>query len=557
MTNRLPSDTRPLALAALAALERLVALLALLTLSVAIVASPAAKAAAQPGPPTAASASNAFTVEVTADALVLTLARVERADVEVVRDARDVLFKFAKAAPPFDAADLQARAAGWIDGVNVGHDAVLLRLAASVEAQVQIDDPTRLTLRFTRMARPAPQAALPQAASASGERRLELLRGRLLLQDQQLSEARELFETLRMKSPDSAAPVAGLAAVETQMGRWRSGLVLYRQAQTLGDGDPSLAAAIESIEQAQSSGARLEAEHRRSSGGESAAPTTLNVLGAEGSVRWNEAWKFGADLDSAAIDTSAVQRANGAIQPFSGSRERAALSAQHDGMDGTVHVASLFAGHGGAGLGLSRRQVDERGATTFSLEARRDSWDLVEALVERALRDRVSVARSQAFGYSLSGRIEIGANRYTLPQLSTVARSTTLAGELRWNKLGNIAGLSATYLIDAEYASSVEQRTNAAGAAFSPLPLLDREVHLAQLGYERTIGHSDSGGVFNLRGRLAAGADRYGRSGSVAGFVLSWSSGAWLAQLQASQVRNLGRARGTTDSVAVDLSLAF
>jgi hypothetical protein len=539
------------------AVPRLARLTQLLVLAAVIVVSAPRDVLAQAdaSPPSAVPQAVAFGPA--GGGFVLTLARVAGNEVDVRRGDREVLLRFAQAAPAFDAAELQARAAEWLDGVNVGHDAVLLLLSRGVEVQIEGTSRTALTLRFFRAAAQDERAPSPQPGSGGGALRLDLLRARLLLQDRQLAQARERFEALRAASPESADPVAGLAAVESEVGRWRRSAALYREAQKLSNADPALPAAAEAIERAQAGGVRIDAERRRSHGGEVVAPVTFDFAGIEVSRRLVDAWKLGIDVETASIETAAVQRADGSVQPFSGRRERAALFAQHDGLDGTVHVVSLFAGDGTAGAGLSRRQVDDRGATMFVVEAQRLNWDYIEGTIDRARRDRLALARSQRLGRSVSGRAEVGVNRYTFPGYGTVARTATAAAELRLDSVGDVNGLSAAYVLDAEYVNRIQTRVTATGASYMPLPLLDREVHSGLLGYARAFGEAGAGGVLTVSGQLGAGFDRYGRSGPIAAAALSWTNGVVVAQVRGSHTRNVGRSRGTTDAVAGFVSVSF
>ena len=147
-----------------------------------------------------------------------------------------------------------------------------------------------------------------------------------------------------------------------------------------------------------------------------------------------------------------------------------------------------------------------------------------------------------------------------LSDASGVAGSTSLAGELRWGGLGpwiGLSGLSASYRLDAEYVGDLDQRTRPGGTSYAPLPLLDREVHSAVLDYAAPVGLPLGSGSLTWGAQLGAGKDRYGRSGSIAAASLTWTHAAMVAQLRGNQVRNIGRARGTSEGVAATLSAPF
>jgi hypothetical protein len=413
-----------------------------------------------------------------------------------------------------------------------------------------------LTLQLTRGAGNATGDSSAQVDNLTGSRRLELLRAQLLMREGQMPLARKRLEALRAAMPDSPEPVAGLAALEFEVGRWRRSLDLYREADRMRGGDMALQSSIEMIERLRGGSVRINAERRRSRGGELTSPVTVDLVGLEASHRIDAAWQWGVDAEAADVDTAAVRRVNGVVQTFSGRRGRVGAFARHDNLDGTVHTLSLFGGDS-TGLGLHRRQVDDRGATSVGLEARRSNWDYVEALIDRIWRDRLSVGRSQRLGANVSARAEVGANRYGLSGDGDVARSTSLAVELRLDSLGGVDGLSAAYALDAEYIGHLDARTTSTAVTYRPLPLLDREVHSATLGYTRARGSRDGQGMLTVDGQVGVGKDRYGRSGALGAVAISWSRRAIGTQVRASHTRNIGRARGTNESLSASLSIAF
>lgn len=512
---------------------------------------------AQPGAALPAAGSRAVAYGPLAEGFAIAFRAPGATGATVTRDGRDLLISFGRAAPEFDASDLQARAAGWLEGVNVGYDALLLRLAPEVAARVE-PGPAALTILLARA--PASRATGDQPSpeeDAAGARRLALLDAQLLARTGRLTEARTRFESLRAASPRSPEPVAGLAGVEQQAGRWRRSQELYRDALALDPGDRSVAAALHAIDRGQASRARLDLDSRSVRGGPFTGRADLTIAQASGHVRLGEAWRAGAVVDAARIRTGPVQRASGAVESFSGWRERAELFAQHDGRDGLVTVGSLFAGSDTAGVGLQVRRPDDRGVTLLRGEYRRPNWDYVEGLIDDATRDRVAVGRVHRFGTSVLGRLEVGYNRYAIGGGDEVARTTSVSGELRLTTLAGIPGLAAAYGLEAEYVDRRGTLRAQTGGTFTPSWPLNREVHLATLGYTRTRGDRWSGGALTFDGYGGYGVDRYGRSGPLAAVAVGYAVGAIEVQLRASYVRNIGRARTTATTIGGYLSILF
>ena len=516
--------------------------------------------AAQPLAAAPDSAPRELRYEPAEDGFIITIRGDVGAPAGVLQEGRDLFLSFAKVAPAFDAPDLQRRAAAWLEGVSVGYDSLLLRLAPGVGVRIEAKDAILiLTLSLGAGAATSADAPKvgPHATDGTGALRLELLRAQLLLREQELSLARSRFAALRAAMPGRPEPLIGLASVERQVGHWRRSLELYREAVTVGGDTADLAAALREIEDAQASRASVDVERRTSRGGSLDAPVTLTLGQAKGFQRVEEAWRVGVDANTVEVRTATVRRMSGALESFSGSRNRADLSVQHDHIDGSVTIGALFLGSGNAGLGLQRRQPDDAGSTGFVAEWHRPSWAYVEGLIDGALRDRVSIFRIQRLRAELNGRIEFGFNRYHQRDDGELGRSTSFAAELRLDRLAGLPGLAAVYAVDGEYIDRRSARQTPSGETFAPLPLLNREVHSVTIGYTRNKGDRLAGGLVSFDGYAGFGSDRYGRSGPIAAATLGYASGALELQLRGSHVRNVGRSRGSTSAVGGFVSIIF
>jgi len=485
------------------------------------------------------------------------------ASVRVQQDGQDLLMSFAQAAPEFDVDDFQRQALAWIKGVSVGYDSLLMHLAPGVGARWGASGSV-LELRL------AAQGDDPESALAGnpgnpgkGSMRLDLLEAQTLLRQNDLVGARKGFEALRLQAPEDVAPVLGLAAVESQAGRWRRSLALYQEALAAEGGHSQwLSTTLDDLTQLHGDRVHLGVDERRSHGGTLEAPVTYTLGKVQGVHRLNEAWRLNMDLDTAHLDTDSVRRTSGALAPFSGERVQAALGLQRDAMDGSVSVGTLFLGQRSAGLGGSWRLPDDRGITHLLAEGGRPNWDYAEGMVSDTVRDRLALGRNQRLLEHLSARLEVGLNRYHQPDLGTLGRSHTLAGELRLDELAKVEGLAAVYALDGEYvdrslpqAGTQIPQLLPTGARFSPLPLVNREVHSATLGYARTQGHRRLGGALTIDIYAGLAGDRYGRQGNVAAASLTYAKGPLEFQLRGGHVGNVGRSRGTTDLLALRLQV--
>ena len=503
------------------------------------------------------SAAQRLRYEVAAQGLVISIRTARNAPVKVDQEGRDLLILFSDTVPLFDAEALQRSTDPWIESVSVGFDSLLLRLAKGVVASVvATDDLLQLRLNVVADSPVDHQDdATETLPMVSGALRLELLRAQLQLRDQDIERARESFVSLRSAMPGQPEPVLGLAQVESLSGHWRRSLALYSEAVDLGGDTPELTAERSRVDRSQASRASIGFEERRSQGGDLASPVTIKQMEFRGVKRIDEAWRVNVEADVADVQTDAVRRPTGAIEAFSGQRNRATLSAQHDAVSGAVTVSSLFLGDGNAGLGLSRRLPDDNGTTSFIVEGWRNNWDYVEGVVDGALRDRLAIGRMQRFKKDISARLELGTNRYHQPEDGELGRSNSLAFDARLDQFAGITGLAAVYAVDGEYVDKVTERQLPSGETYALLPLANREVHSLSLGYARSRGDRWVDGAVTFDGYAGLANDRYGSSGAVAAASISYARGALEVRLKGSHLLNVARSGGTADALGFLLSI--
>jgi tetratricopeptide (TPR) repeat protein len=497
------------------------------------------------------------------------------------RDGREVLLSFPRALPQVDASALQRRAEGLLAGVSVGFDTLLLHLAAGVTA-TRADSAGSLSLLLRRTSE-ATQAEIPEeqpfAATPGeglgavesggppsrapglrdeqGELRLRLLEAQLLAQTGQLAEARRRFEELRQAMPESAEPLNGLAGAAWRTGRWRQALGLYREALLIDPTDRWVADAAEAIERVHARRFRTDLEYREIRGGVDTGRATVVTGGIGGHQPFGDGWRLGFSFDLAYVDASQVRRTDGSIGSFSGLRHRAEMFVQHDGLDGKVFAGSLFVTGDTPGFGVRAELPDDRGVTTLRAEYRRPNWDFVQSLVGDGTRDRLAAGRRQQFTGDLTGRLDIGANRYGIEGDRDAASTFTVGGELRLGNLAGFRGLSTAYVFDGEYLLGRDERIGAGGQSFAPLHIVDREIHAATVGYSGARGTSAAEGVLTYEVSAGYGVDRYGKAGPLVSGVLGYALGSVEVRLRGGYVQNIGRARSTNTVIGASLTWIF
>jgi len=507
----------------------------------------------------------------------------DAAEATLRREGHEALLSFPHALPPIDARALQECASGLLEGVSVGYDTLLLTLAPGATiARTDAERGLRLQLRHapaedrTSQQSPPAVAAMPgmpgsrapaggdgrlaeaAAEDDQGELRLRLLEAQIQAQTGQVAEARQGFEALRRDMPASPEPLNGLAGLALRGGRWRQALALYEEALLLDPGEPGATAAVRAIERAAGSRLRAEIEYRETQGGLGTGRSTAVIGGIGGHQRFGAGWRLGFATDVAQVDALQVQRQNGTVGSFSGDRHRAEVSLQHDGLDGLVAAGSLFLTGDTPGFGLRAELPDDRGVTALRAEYRRPNWDFFQSLIENGTRDRLAVGRRHQLTTDLTGRLELGANRYGIQGDRDVAGTISLNGELRLGNLAGNRGLSAAYVLDGEYLLRRTERTGADGQRFAPLQIVDREVHALTLGYAGVWGDSTAErGLVTYELSAGYGVDRYGKAGPLVAGTLGYTLGRLEVRLRGSYVENIGRARGTTTVLGGALTWTF
>ena len=519
-----------------------------------IAPAPAAATPAGRVAPGQAAATPGVSFQRVGEALMIAVRLAGASAAKLTRSGTELLLSFPRALPQFDGQALLDQAKGVLDGLSVGYDTLLLQLGPGI-GFVREDAPDTLRLTMRPDAGEAPVAATP--SNDQGALRLRLLDAQLLAQEGQTAAARAKMQALLPDMRDSPEPLAGLAGLDQSLGRWRLARSEYAEALRFDPGNPSIGDAVAAIDRAQASRVRVDIESRQTEGGLGAGRATALIEGLSGHHLFGDGWRVGFASDLAHVNAQQVQRANGVVSTFRGTRGRTEVYLQHDGLDGNVFTGSLFSNGDTVGGGLRAELPDEFGMTSVRAEYRRPDWDFFQSIVDQGTRDRLSIARRQQFGSDLSARLEVALNRYNIEHAPDVARTVSVNGELRLGRLAGVRGLSVAYVLDGEYLFKQAERTGPGGTRYKPLQLVDREVHALTLGYAGVLGHSAANGLFTYELSGGYGVDRYGKFGPLAGAVLAYSVGQFEVRARASFVQNIGRSRGMTSIFGTSLTWLF
>lgn len=505
--------------------------------------------AAAPRPPVAASAGVTFGR--TGETLQVMIRVAGGAATKLSRSQNEVLLSFPGALPQFNSQALLDQANGLLTGVSVGFDTLLLQLAPGIGVARTDEDGSTIRLVIQ------PGLATGDTAPPDqGDLRLRLLEAQLLARTGDNDTARTRLETLRPQMSDSPEPLTALAGLDLQRGRWRLALSELQQAQQLDPGNPAIDDAIAAINRTQGSRVRTDFEYRQTDGGLGAGRATALIEGLSGHQLFGDGWRIGFASDLTQVDAAQVRRVDGRVTKFSATLGRTEIFLQHDGLDGNIVGGSLYSNGDTVGAGLRGELPDASGVTLLRAEYHRPNWDFFESIINQGTRDRAALGRRQDFGHDITGRFEVAVNRYNVEGLSDVDRTVTVTGELRLGNLAGVRGLSVAYVLDGEYVFKQSNRIAPDGTLYTPLSLVDREVHALTLSYAGTFGSAGEG-VFTYEASGGYGLDRYGKGGPLLGAVVGYSKGHFDGRLRASYVENIGRARGMTQIYGGSLAWIF
>ena len=290
-----------------------------------------------PAPSAPATTAAGVTFQRAGERLLITIQMIGAAAAKLAQSENEVLLAFPRALPSFNTQSLLDQAKGLLAGVSVGFDTLLLQLAPGVAvARNDSANAVRLVVQ--------PGAATGEAAASgpdAGELRLRLLDAQLLARTGDTAAAREKLQALLPQMPDSPEPLAALAGIDAQQGRWRLALSEYQKAQSLDPGNPAIQDAIASINREQGSRVRTDLEYRQTDGGLGTGSATAVIEGLSGHQVFGDGWRIGFTSDLAQVNADQVQRVNGSVTSFAGTLGRTEIYLQHDWLEGQVFGALL------------------------------------------------------------------------------------------------------------------------------------------------------------------------------------------------------------------------
>ena len=438
----------------------------------------------------------------------LTLTWTAPVTVEHAQDGRELTLRFSRPIGTARVETIAERLEGWVENVQYGYDSMLLVLAPGVTVDV---NPNRTGVRLSFETEPHALSTPPEESRAA-DRRLAYLRAVTLLEDGEVAEARRHIDAMLAAEPKDRDAVELLAQVAERQGRWREAVALYDRSLGLSPDGETATDARRRLLREYGDHARLDVDYVRV---ERADTQRVARLTGKQEVGWDTAFRY--VVENRRLDVDQARRADGRLAPFHGQRTRGELSLLHDWESMDQSRASLFVAPGtlGAGIGHDLRGGD--GRTRLSLAWREPTYTFVEGIIGAGRRDRLWAAREQRLSERWFATLGGGLNRYGLGAQGDLARSAGVEGSLRYTFVTQRPVASVAYVLDGEYVGRRVTRTDAAGVAFVPLPVVTREVHSLQLAVEDNYA-----GGFRYAAQAGWSFDRFNRGGPFAAALLGY-----------------------------------
>ncbi|CAO3356759.1 tetratricopeptide repeat protein [Azospirillum palustre] len=455
---------------------------------------------------------------------------------ETQRDGRELVLRFSRPLGDVPLDRVPERLESWVDNILYGYDSVVLVLGAGVEAAVATD-PAGLSVALTRSPAAAPTREA-QAADRAAQRRLDYFRALALMEGGDLRPARTLLRDLLEQDPKDAQSTALLAQAEERLGRWRDAIMAYDTALELTPGEPSLVRGKALLLHETADRSRLDLDWQKVRGADMqriARFSGVQELGRSTSLTWA--------LERREVDVDSARREDGRLEPFHGARSRLEAALVHDWPELERSTLSLYAAPRTLGAGYSHLWRGDESETRAGFAWSEPSFAFLEGIVDGGRRDRLFVQHENRLSDRWSLSLGAGYNRYGLSGEADLARSATLEGSLRYtlNTVGPLA--SVAYVLDAEYVAHREERQDANGQPYIPLPAATREVHALQVNVEDYLTD-----YVRYAAQIGYAYDRRGRSGPQGAISLGWEPADNLELgFRASHARST--ARGTASAV--------
>jgi hypothetical protein len=401
-------------------------------------------------------------------------------------EGRNLFFAFNQSMQNDGIADIATLLPSVVEAVDYGYDSLLLQLNKGVLARVvPLSDGVRIAL------------SQPTSAATDEAGRLEYLRALALYNDGEVMESRKQLRDLTAREPHNVDALALLAQIEEQLGRGVVAMSVLRGLPATGTAmAPWIEQETQYLTQAYGNTLQIDGQWREVENAETEVITPLS--GRYNIAKYKLSLAFSAE--NRWVEIGAVQRSDGSISSFDGTRQRGDLELRKDWASAQGTVFSLSAASAGVGIGGGvRHEVgSDFGVTGLSVFFNEPYYEFVESVIDGGSRDQVIIDHSARIGKRLTGDVGVSFARYGIANDDDVARAVGAVVNLEYALYEEKPYIGLNYALLGRYVTEIEERVDGAGETFNPLPLDSVEIHSLGLNvYRQLLGklnYSLSGG---------------------------------------------------------------
>lgn len=358
--------------------------------------------------------------------------------------------------------------------------------------------------------------------------RYKLLQARLNLETGHVYSATKSLNEMAPAYSDNSEFLGFLANAENYGGNWPQAQYLLNNAHALAPENQDVIALQNSIGRDHAQNIELDYDWLRYGN------SNENISQLGGYVNANSRVQIGALLEDNYILARDVRLSNGEVGDANANKQQGQIYAQYSTINGQRLEGAVYGNNDTAGVGGYYTFLNPLGETALTAEYQRPYWDMPEAVMDDAVRDRLAFMHTIKPSNRLTINGGMSLNRYDVSNENDVSDSIGADGSIIYQLNEGIPYHTPTYdigyTLDAEYIKEGKFALDNTGGTSRILPLVSREIHtlFGDANYDftpTTWGYAMAGYQY----------DRLGGNGPVLeGKITHEFTRAFYAQLRAS-----------------------
>jgi tetratricopeptide (TPR) repeat protein len=371
--------------------------------------------------------------------------------------------------------------APWVNYTSEGYDTLLIEAkpgykfqtaAGAPKTTMNVADNAVSTIQIV-----ADNAHSPDTVKADKQMglRYELMHARTDLETGHIYNATKRLSALQPEYKDNPEVLGFTANAENYGGNWPEAATLLNKAQKIAPTDADILELKHDLRRDHAPNVTLDFEWV------DYAHTLENITTIKGYVNATDHVIVGASLQDNYEQGKNLRLSDGRVGDFNGNREQGEIYAMYHTTNGIRVQGSLFGNNDTAGAGGYFSFLNPLGDTLVYAEYHKPYWDLPEAVLDDANRDRVAFLHTIKPTDRLTIDGGLGLNRYNTKDDSDVITSVSAQADIVYRLIEGQMKVRPTinigYGLDGEYTRTDKESFDSTGSVSRALPLFSREIH--------------------------------------------------------------------------------